>query len=95
MDELFSFLSVAETDCRISPTHISLYVALWKKWKDSGTRNPLSFFRRDVADLCKISGSGTFHKALKDLHAYGYIKYLPSYDRFAGSTVEFVKMIKL
>ncbi|MES1226510.1 MAG: hypothetical protein ABUT20_64135 [Bacteroidota bacterium] len=89
MDPLYHFLTTVETDPRISAAHISLYVSLWKKWKDSGTDQPLSFFRQDIINLCKISGGNTYHKVLRQLHEYGYVKYVPSYNHFLGSMVSF------
>jgi hypothetical protein len=91
MELLLSFLSAVEGDPRISTAHISLYVALWKKWKDSGSGGPLSFFRCDVAGLCKIAGLTTYHRVLRQLHEYGYIKYEPSYNQYKGSLVYFAK----
>jgi hypothetical protein len=91
MDELLSFLSAIEEDPRISTAHISLYMALWKKWTDSGSHGPLSFFRCDVIASCKIAGGNTYHKVLRQLNEYGYIKYVPSYNRFQKNLVHFVQ----
>lgn len=90
MELLQSFLSAVEEDPRINKAHISLYVALWKKWKDSGRENSLSFFRYQLVGLCKISGRNTYYKTLRELHEYGYIKYEPSYDQYEGSLVYFI-----
>lgn len=90
MEPLHSFLSAVEDDPRITTAHISVYVSLWKKWKDSGAAGPLSFFRTELAGLCKISSYNTFHKAIRQLHEYGYIKYVPSYNHFLGSLVYFI-----
>lgn len=95
MDPLYSFLTVVEADTRISAAHISLYVSLWKKWKDSGHDGPLSFFRQDIINLCKISGGNTYHKVLRQLHEYGYVKYVPSYNHFLGSMVYFNSLEKI
>jgi len=96
MEKISSFLSAAEHDARLGANHISLYVALWKKWKDSGCGSiePLSFFRNDIVALCKISGGNTYHKVLRQLHDYGYIKYVPSYNHFLGSLVFFIEVKK-
>lgn len=90
MELLYSFLSAVEHDPRITTAHISVYVSLWKKWKDSGINEPLSFFRSELAGLCKISSYNTFHRAVRQLHEYGYIKYVPSYNHFLGSLVYFI-----
>lgn len=90
MDPLHFFLSETEADPRITTAHISLYVSLWKKWKNSGAEQPLYVFRQDVMNLCKISSYNTYHKVIRQLHQYGYIRYIPSYNHFAGSSVYFM-----
>ena len=95
MEPLHVFLSAVETDPRITTAHISLYVSLWKKWKDSGTDQPLSIFRQDLMTLCKISSYNTYHRAIRQLHEYGYIKYVPSYNHFLGSLVYFITTEKV
>ena len=35
----------------------------------------------------KISGLATYHKCIKDLHAFGYIQYKPSYNPGTTSKV--------
>lgn len=92
MDPIYYFLTASETDPRITTAHISLYVSLWKKWKDSGSEGPLSFFRQELANLCKISSYNTFHKVIRQLHEYGYINYIPSYNHFLGSLVYFIQV---
>ncbi len=89
MEVMVKFLTLIESDPRISSVHISLFVALWKKWVDSGSDAPLSFFRADLVGLCKIASYNTFHKSIRELHAYGYIRYTPSYNHFLGSLVSF------
>ena len=88
-DPLYIFLSAIGDDPRISCAHISVYMALWKKWKDNRCQQPLSFFRSDLAPLCKLSSYNSYHKTIRQLHEYGYIKYVPSYNHFLGSLVYF------
>ncbi len=91
MEPLHSFLSAIEDDPRITTAHISVYVSLWKRWKDNGAIGPLSFFRSDLMSLCKISSYNTYHRAIRQLHEYGYIKYVPSYNHCMGSLVYFIE----
>jgi hypothetical protein len=37
--------------------------------------------------ISKISAKATYHKCIKDLHNFGYIQYIPSYNPFKGSLV--------
>lgn len=94
METLCDFLTAVEADPRINTAHISLYVSLWKKLKDTGTAEPLSFFRQDLMDLCKISSFNTYYKIIRQLHDYGYIKYIPSYNHFQGSKVYFLNTFR-
>ena len=81
------FFTAIADDVRISTTHISLYMALLKLWNESGGSNPIRVFSRAVMPICKISGIATYHKCIRELHDYGYIKYTPSFYRFSGSMV--------
>lgn len=89
MEILYDFLCKVSEDARISAAHISLYVALWKLWMEKGFEHPLSFFRSDVIAVGKISGTNTYYRIIRQLHEYGYIKYVPSYNHFLGSLVWF------
>ena len=94
MSELHLFLSTIEEDARITSAHISVYMALWKKWVETDYKEPLSFFRSDLIGICKISSLNTYHKIIRQLHEYGYIKYMPSYNHFLGSLVYFTNIKK-
>jgi hypothetical protein len=87
IQSLSGFLTAIEDDPRINVTHISIYVALLKRWHEHQYENPVSVFSHEVMKLAKISGSATYHKSIKELHEYGYIKYTPSYNHFLGSLV--------
>jgi hypothetical protein len=78
------------SDQRITVWHISLYVALMHKLKESSFKNPVSITRAEVMKLAHIGGVATYHKYIKELHDFGYIKYSPSYDPSRGSTVYFI-----
>ena len=86
MPQLSKFYLKALDDPRIAPVHACLYGALFSLWEAQGYSGPLCIFSKDVMPLSKISGA-TDHKAIRDLHAYGYIKYIPSYNHFLGSLV--------
>jgi hypothetical protein len=89
---LIAFVGAAHGDPRISSYHISVYASLLFFWQKKNYQSPLSFFSSDIMPYCKISGSATFHRILKELHAYGYVHYTPSYNHFLGSLVSFVSI---
>ena len=91
-DKLFilnDFISASKNDSRITTAHISLFLMLWNKW--AGMENGFSviFYKYEMMPLCRISSRSTFHKTIKQLHAYGYVHYAPSYNHFVGSQVQF------
>lgn len=74
-------------DQKATPFHISLYMALFHKWNSAKFRNPLSIARDDLMFLSKIGSANTYIKCLKELHAWGYIKYVPSHSYHIGSKI--------
>ncbi len=92
MDQLRSlsdFFNAIACDPRISITHIGIYAALLQYWKEHNFENPVHVFSYDIMRTAKISASTTYHKIIRDLNNYGYIKYEPSYKRNQGSKVYF------
>jgi len=88
---LSDFFSAIETDPRISITHIGIYAALLQYWSEHHFENPVHVFSYDIMRIAKISASTTFHKAIRELSEYGYIKYEPSFKRNKGSNVYFIR----
>jgi hypothetical protein len=79
-DLLSEFFNAIGNDPRIGVSHISLYCALLQKSNEPGCEAMLYFLKADIMKIAKISALGTFHKCIRDLHNYGYIKYQPSYN---------------
>jgi hypothetical protein len=89
---LQKFFETIKTDPRISPVHISLYAALYLQWIENKYENPIYIFSNDLKPFCKISGSATYHRSIRQLHQYGYIRYIPSFNRCLGSLVYFIEI---
>ncbi len=73
-----AFYEKAKVDNRISPVHISLYFALLVQVDQTGI-NLIFPVRDHLMTLAKISSTVTYHRCLRELHAYGYIEYRPSF----------------
>lgn len=86
---LSDFFSAIEKDYRISITHIGVYAALLKYSGDRGFTSPIQVFSYEIMHIAKISASSTYHKCVKELNEYGYIKYEPSFKRNQGSRIYF------
>ncbi len=84
---LSDFFNAISDDPRISITHIGIYAALLQYWSEHSFENPIRVFSYEIMRLAKISASTTFHKAIRELSDYGYIKYSPSYNRKRGSKI--------
>lgn len=84
---LSDFFSAITNDTRISITHIGIYAALLQYWKEHHYENPFHAFSYEIMKIAKISASTTYHKNIKELSDYGYIRYLPSYVNNQGSTI--------
>ena len=84
---LAGFFDRVSADERLNPTHISMYVSLFQFWNASRFKNPISISRGELMRVSKISAKATYHKCMKELNDFGYLKYKPSYNPFKGSLV--------
>ncbi len=85
--QLSGFFQRVEADNRLNPTHVSLYMAIFQYWNSGRFQNPVSISRQELMRISKISAKATYHKCIKDLHNFGYVQYLPSFNPFKGSLV--------
>src|SRR5689334_7802123 len=90
--QLSGFYRKVVIDQRVGSAHVSLYMALFKMWCQADFECPLSITRTQLMPVAKISSLGTYHKCMKDLVAYGYIKYQPSPRPFSKSLVWLVML---
>lgn len=90
--QLTRFYDVIRDDPRIAPTHISLYMALFQLYISNGFRDSVSINRKDVMATAKITGKATFHKCIRDLHDFEFIRYYPSYCPRIRSYVNIVQL---
>lgn len=88
---LSDFFSAIEKDFRIGTTHIAIYAALLEYRVCKGFINPIEVYRYEITSLAKISSPYTYHKCIKDLNDYGYLKYEPSVKKTQGSRIYFVE----
>jgi hypothetical protein len=87
---LTGFFDRVAIDDRLNPTHISLYMSLFQFWNINRFVNPISISRSEMMSISKIHSKATYHKVIKDLSAFGFIHYEPSYNPFRGSAVHLV-----
>lgn len=88
--EIKWFLKIIAEDNRLGPPHISLFVAIMGEWSKNNYPNPLIILTNNLMFLSKISCRTTYYRCLKELHQYGYIKYMPSHNSLKGSSIYLV-----
>ncbi len=84
---LESIHSAFVEDSRITPFHVSLYMALFHQWNSAMFPEQLSIARSEIMRFSKLGSVNTYTKCLKELHAFGYIEYVPSKNPYVGSSV--------
>jgi hypothetical protein len=82
-----AFYEKVAADMRLNSSHVSLYMALFQFWNLNRFENPISINRGQVMQLSKIGSSHTYLKCLNELHSFGYIQYMPSFNPLKGSLV--------
>ena len=89
-NQLDQFLRTAANDGRLLPSHVGLYTAMFYY----STNKPGDHFRvsrKMLMRFSRIKSIATYHKCIKELVAYGYIEYQPSYDPYRASSVALLK----
>jgi len=74
-------------DDRINLSHISLYIGLLVHWQESEFQNPISVSRKQLMSIGRIKSKATYHKCIRELHEFGYIKYEPTYNPYTASSI--------
>jgi len=88
---LSDFFDAIAGDPRISITHIGIYAALLQYWSHHSFENPIQVFSHEIMTIAKISSANTYHRCVKTLSEYGYIRYEPSFNKLKGSKIYFIE----
>ena len=86
------FLNVVTEDPRLGPLHISLYVAILHFYNEGERKVPVSAFSKQLMLHAKISSHDTYARYMRELHEYGYIVYVPSFNPYLGSLIYPLKL---
>jgi hypothetical protein len=84
---LSEFFKGIAKDGRVSATHIGVFTALLQYWLAHDRAVPLRAYSYQVMELAKLSSSKTYFRCVKDLDAFGYLRYEPSFKRNQPSKV--------
>jgi hypothetical protein len=80
------YLRLAE-DGRLTPFHVSLYLALFRQWNQNRFRSPFPISREELMFFSRIGSVNTYSRCIKQLKEWGYIDYFPSKSALVGSQV--------
>jgi hypothetical protein len=87
LEQLSCFINRVASDVRLKPTHAALYLALCHAWSTSHFQNMFHVSRKQLMCAAHIRSIATYHKVIRDLQAFGYLDYWPSYHPVKGSRV--------
>ncbi len=85
--QLTRFINRMVLDNRLRPVHMALSLALCHGWSLNQFQHSYRVTRNTLMKASRIRSRATYHKALKDLQAFGYVKYVPSYHPQRASEV--------
>lgn len=88
---LKGFYQRLEDDEKITPHHISLYMALFQFWNNARFREQFDINRQEMMGMSRIGSPHTYARCMKDLNDWGYIEYSASSNRYSVSKVSCVR----
>ncbi|KAF2082072.1 hypothetical protein NYQ10_10110 [Flavobacterium johnsoniae] len=86
---LSDFFLAIERDFRINTTHIAIFATLIQFRKNSGSINPIQVYSFEIQKIAKIASPKTYYKCIGELHAYGYLTYMPTKNKQKRSKIYF------
>lgn len=89
ISDLAKILRLLEVDHRLNAWHISMLYAIIVLALKQKKKTAIRVSRSKIMALSHISTIPTYHKYFKDLQAFGYIIYRPSYHPIRHSEIDF------
>jgi hypothetical protein len=83
------------SDCRLTTTHLSLFMAILSCWQAQNCTDSIKITRRGMMRLSKIAAISTYHRCMKHLIKYGYFNYKPSYDHYFGTRITLLNVKRI
>jgi hypothetical protein len=74
-------------DQRMTPYHVSLYLALFQLWNLNRFKNPFTISRDETMKLSLIGSVNNYARCMKQLQQWGYIRYISAANLYLGSQV--------
>lgn len=73
------------------PNHISVYEALFFLWNKFHFSEEFYVSRHEIMERSGIGSKDTYTKVIKELHVFGLIIYIPSFDPLRGSRIKMIR----
>lgn len=86
-NQLLGFFQRIDADLRLTPFHISLYLALLHQWQHSAFAGQLILNKRTLQQHSRIGSSHTLYRCMKELSTWGYITYSANKNPVLGSSI--------
>ena len=74
-------------DERLNTAHIGLFTGLFVHWQRNAFVSPFGITRKAVMAYSRIASIATYHKCIRELNDFGYLRYVPSFHPKKGSLV--------
>ena len=91
ISHLNTILETFNNDERIKQGHITLYLAFFQLWNRKFFKETLTINRELIMERAKIKSKTTYHNHVRDLDAWGYLIYYPSYHPSRGSKIKMTR----
>ncbi len=88
LQNLVQYIDRITEDTHLRPNHVSLLLALCDAWIKSQFQSTYHVSRRRLMRASHIHSIATYHKVIKELQVFGYLKYDPSYHPVKASQIE-------
>ncbi|WP_126246204.1 hypothetical protein [Chitinophaga rhizosphaerae] len=76
--QLSCFFFRLERHSGMRPSHVSLYLALFRQWNSLKFCITMSISRLQLMLVSKIGSKDCYHRTLKELHDWGFLEYHPA-----------------
>jgi hypothetical protein len=90
LDFYKEYLIAVLTDDRLTPYHLTLIGVILMLSRESSIDVPVRVTRNKLMRMAHIQSPITYHKCIRQLQAFGYIRYMPSYHPALGSQISLV-----
>jgi hypothetical protein len=87
---LIHYIHRLVSDSRLKPAHLLLSIAICDKWASCEFTRAYQVSRGALMKASRIKSTATYHKAIRELQKFGYVRYYPSYHPTKGSRIEMI-----